>query len=133
MFGRLAHRWLDDDQIIIVLFGSHAGMAAFLLGWEAYVTDAGRFFWPHVWPWVFLAAWVSCIAYHARRGSRRLWKQSGRLLLAAYLSRAAALLLGMVDEGWTARVTLGVATWGVMAAAVWLIWLRGVVPAQDEP
>lgn len=123
--------WARSDQALLIAFGTHAGLAALLLGWETYITDNGRFLFPQFWPPVFFAAWLATVIYHARRSSHGWWRASGALLFLAYLSRAATLILTARSDGeWTARFAFGASTWTLLAGTVELLWVRIVVPER---
>lgn len=124
-------RWLRSDQAVLVILGTHAGLAALMLGWETYVTGNGRFLFPTWWPPVFAAAFVATVLYHRDRSSRVWWRRSGALLMLAYLSRAATLAFTMLDDGQvTGRLGFGMATWVTLALVVEVLWVRIVTPRR---
>lgn len=124
-------RFTDRDQVLLVGLAVHAALVGALLSWETYVTGAGRFLWPAVWPAVFVAAAAAVLVYHRDRASRLAWRASGALLLACYLSRALIICAEMVAVGGRARLGVGATTWAVVAFVVWLAWTRTVLPRKD--
>lgn len=76
---------------------------------------------PALWPFVFLLGSLGAFDIFVRRLRSRV-SLCQALMLTAYGSRAMAVLLGAVANGWSTSALVGIASWVVYMAATQRAW-----------
>lgn len=116
------------DRIVVAVTGAYLVFA----GWQLRTVgrDLGNVGLDSVWPWLFVAAGVACLAF-ALAPHYNLLAVAGSLSVAVCAGRALAILLLMTrlhSGRIPPRAPLAAATWAALAGLLAVLWFRVLRP-----
>lgn len=122
---RVHRKRFDRGQRAVVVF---VGLAFGVIGIRLPAfPDAPAPFVDQLWPVVFGAASILCLAYAIRPSSRALWLLSGLFCVVAAFSRAVGVLVGQVAGAvalTSPQAHVGFAVWSTVSVLVWAVWQK---------